>query len=53
MTKPLLPLLVLAALLVGCGSEGAQEAGPLPTAPGASQTETAPTETTPAETVPT
>ena len=52
MTKPLLPLLVLAALLVGCGSEGAQEAGPLPTVPGASQTETAPTETTPAETVP-
>jgi hypothetical protein len=53
MTKPLLPLLVLAALLVGCGSEGAQEAGPVPTAPGAGQTDTTPTETTPVETVPT
>jgi hypothetical protein len=43
MTKPLLPLLVLAALAVGCGSDGAQEAGPVPGAPTASTS--TPTET--------
>jgi hypothetical protein len=50
--KPLLPLLVLAALVAGCGSESAQEAGPVPTVPVASGTDTAPTETTPTETTP-
>jgi hypothetical protein len=50
--KPLLPLLVLAALVAGCGSESAQEAGPVPTGPAASGTDTAPTETTPTETTP-
>jgi hypothetical protein len=43
MTKPLLSLLVLAAVVAGCGSDGAQEAGPVPAAPSAS--ETVPTET--------
>jgi hypothetical protein len=53
MTKPLLSLLVLAAFVAGCGSDGAQEAGPLPKVPGAIETtpvETTPTETTPTET---
>jgi hypothetical protein len=49
MTKLLLPLLVLAALVAGCGSDGAQEAGPLPTVPGGSSTDTT-TDTTLAET---
>jgi hypothetical protein len=39
--------LVLASFAAGCGSEGAQEAGPLPTAPGATQS--VPTDTTPTE----
>jgi hypothetical protein len=45
MTKPLALLFILALALaaVGCGSEGAQQAGPLPTAPAAS--EPVPTET--------
>ena len=43
MTKPLLPRLVLVALLAGCGGDAAQEAGPVPAAPAA--TETVPTET--------
>jgi hypothetical protein len=43
MMKPLLPLLVLAAIVAGCGSDSAQEAGPVPAAPTAS--ETVPTET--------
>lgn len=50
MTKPLALLFILALALaaVGCGSEGAQKAGPLPTAPAASEpvpTETADTAT--------
>jgi hypothetical protein len=53
MTKPLLSLFVLAAFVAGCGSGGAQEAGPLPTAPGASSAETTPDETIPADTTPT
>jgi hypothetical protein len=40
MTKSLLPLLLFAALVAGCGTEGAQEAGPVP---GASASEPAPT----------
>jgi hypothetical protein len=45
MTKPLALLFVLALALaaVGCGSDGAQKAGPLPTVPAAS--ETVPTDT--------
>jgi hypothetical protein len=43
MIKLLLPLLLLVALAVGCGSNGAQEAGPVPGAPTASTT--TPTET--------
>ena len=39
--------LVLASLIAGCGSDGAQEAGSLPTVPAA--TEPVPTDTTPAE----
>jgi hypothetical protein len=46
MIRLLLIPLALAFLASGCGSDGAQEAGPLPTAPAASQT--IPTETTPA-----
>jgi hypothetical protein len=64
MTKSLLPLLVFAALVAGCGSDGAQEAGPVPGAPTSSEpaptipttptdTEGAATETEPAETTPT
>ncbi len=51
MTKPLALLFVLALALaaVGCGSEGAQNAGPLPPAP--SSSEPAPAETSSAETV--
>jgi hypothetical protein len=50
MTKPLALVFVLALALAaaGCGSEGAQEAGPLPTVPASSEpvpTETAATET--------
>jgi hypothetical protein len=43
MTKPLLTLLVCTALVAGCGSNGAQEAGPVPGAPTSS--ESVPTET--------
>ena len=46
MIRLLLIPLALAFLASGCGSDSAQEAGPLPTAPAASQT--IPTETTPA-----
>jgi hypothetical protein len=57
MTKPLLTLFVFAALAAGCGSDGAQEAGPVPGAPTASESvpretvETTPTttEATPTE----
>ena len=51
MTKPLLTLFVLAALVAGCGSDGAQEAGPVPGAPTASESVPAETvETTPTTT---
>jgi hypothetical protein len=51
MTKPRVILFVLALALAaaGCGSEGAQKAGPLPTVPASS--EPAPTETAATETV--
>jgi hypothetical protein len=50
MTKPLALLFVLALALaaVGCGSEGAQKAGPLPTVP--ASTATVPTDTAATET---
>jgi hypothetical protein len=51
MTKPLFTLFVLAALVAGCGSDGAQEAGPVPGAPTASESVPAETvETTPTTT---
>ncbi len=51
MIKSLLALLTLAALAVGCGSDGAQEAGPVPGAPTAStSTPTETVETTPTDT---
>jgi hypothetical protein len=52
MPKPLLHLSVLGLVLVAaaCGSEGAQNAGPLPTVPASS--ETVPTETAVSETEP-
>jgi hypothetical protein len=52
MTKTLAFLIVLAAVAVGCGSEGAQEAGPVPTVPGNPPTETTEPEPAP-ETNPT
>jgi hypothetical protein len=68
MTKSLLPLLVFAAFVAGCGSDGAQEAGPVPGAPtsetvptaepttpattAGTSTEPEPAETTPPEPVP-
>jgi hypothetical protein len=52
MTKPLALLfaLALALVAVGCGSEGAQNAGPLPTVP--ASTEPAPADTVATETAP-
>jgi hypothetical protein len=57
MTKTLLiSAFVLAALVAGCGSDGAQEAGPVPTFPAQAPTNTAPQEsptTTESEPAPT
>jgi hypothetical protein len=50
MTKALVPLLAAAALLAGCDGNGAQEAGPVPSAPASeSGTTTSPPSTTQGE----